>query len=155
MVQSMMSQTVVPDSLWWYALMSAALIFNRSPTKTADKTPYELWKGTVPNLSFIRVWGCDAYVKWKHEDKLSSTRDRSLWLNNKREWFHKISRGIMSIYQVKWEQNRLVDFMCHWHTFDCTRNTSPIFGDSMVKEPFPDEISGWSTTHLRHPHLYR
>ena len=70
MVRSMMSHTVLPDSLWGYALLSAALILNRSPSKAVDKTPYELWKGTVPNLSFIRVWGCEAYVKWRSEDKL-------------------------------------------------------------------------------------
>ena len=70
MVRSMMSHTVLPDSLWGYALLSAALILNRSPSKAVDKTPYEIWKGTVPNLSFIRVWGCEAYVKWRHEDKL-------------------------------------------------------------------------------------
>ena len=70
MVRSMMSHTVVPDSLWGFALQPAALILNRSPTKAADKTPYEMWKGTVPNLSFIRVWGCEAYVKWRPDDKL-------------------------------------------------------------------------------------
>ena len=70
MVRSMMSHTIVPDSLWGFALNSAALILNRSPTKATDKTPYEIWKGKVPDLSFIRVWGCEAYVKWRHEDKL-------------------------------------------------------------------------------------
>jgi len=50
--------------------MSAALILNRSPSKGVDKTPYEIWKGKAPNLSFLRVWGCEAYVKWRHEDKL-------------------------------------------------------------------------------------
>jgi len=42
MVRSMMSHTVVPDSLWGFTLLSAALILNRSPTKAVDKTPYEI-----------------------------------------------------------------------------------------------------------------
>jgi len=55
MVRSMMSQTFLPDSLWGFALNSAALILNRCPTKANDKTPYEIWKGMVPDLSFLRV----------------------------------------------------------------------------------------------------
>ncbi|KAL9238946.1 hypothetical protein vseg_013311 [Gypsophila vaccaria] len=70
MVRSMMSHTILPDLLWGFAHQSAALILNRSPTKATDKTPYEIWKGRVPDLSFIRVWGCEAYVKWRPDDKL-------------------------------------------------------------------------------------
>ncbi|GKG21403.1 hypothetical protein Tco_0383998, partial [Tanacetum coccineum] len=28
-------------------------------TKKVDKTPYELWHGKVPNLSYLKVWGCE------------------------------------------------------------------------------------------------
>ena len=76
MVRSMMSQTVLPDSLWGFALQSAALILNRSPTKSSDKTPYEAWKGMVPDLSFLRVWGCEAYVKVRPDDKLAPRSDK-------------------------------------------------------------------------------
>ncbi|KAL9239091.1 hypothetical protein vseg_013443 [Gypsophila vaccaria] len=44
MVRSMMSHTILPDSLWGFALLSAELILNRSPTKATNKTPYEIWK---------------------------------------------------------------------------------------------------------------
>ncbi|GJU66512.1 retrotransposon protein, putative, ty1-copia subclass [Tanacetum coccineum] len=36
----------------------------------ADKTPYELWYGKVPNLSYLKVWGCEALVKRDTPDKL-------------------------------------------------------------------------------------
>jgi hypothetical protein len=55
--------------------MSAAVILNRSPTKAADKTPYELWKRTVSNLSFIWVW--DAKLMSSGDTKTSSAHDRS------------------------------------------------------------------------------
>ncbi|GJV02550.1 retrotransposon protein, putative, ty1-copia subclass [Tanacetum coccineum] len=52
MVRSMMSLTTFPLSFWDYALESAARILNMVPTKKVDKTPYELWHGKVPNLSY-------------------------------------------------------------------------------------------------------
>ncbi|GKG01064.1 hypothetical protein Tco_0305769, partial [Tanacetum coccineum] len=40
------------------------------PTKKVDKTPYELWYGKVPNLSYLKVWGCEALVNRDTLDKL-------------------------------------------------------------------------------------
>nr|GEW61262.1 hypothetical protein [Tanacetum cinerariifolium] len=40
------------------------------PTKKVDKTPYELWHEKVPNLSYLKVWGCEAHVKHHKADKL-------------------------------------------------------------------------------------
>nr|GEY24735.1 retrotransposon protein, putative, Ty1-copia subclass [Tanacetum cinerariifolium] len=54
MVRSMMSLTTQPLSFWDYALESATRIINVVPTKMVDKTPYELWYGKVPNLSYLK-----------------------------------------------------------------------------------------------------
>ncbi|GJV80382.1 retrotransposon protein, putative, ty1-copia subclass [Tanacetum coccineum] len=56
-VRSMMNLTTLPLSFWDYALESAARILNMVQTKKVDKTPYELWFGKVPNLSYLNVWG--------------------------------------------------------------------------------------------------
>ncbi|GJW85354.1 retrotransposon protein, putative, ty1-copia subclass [Tanacetum coccineum] len=53
-----------------YALESAIRILNMVPTKKVDKTPYELWYGKVSNLSYLKVWGCEALVKRDTPDKL-------------------------------------------------------------------------------------
>ncbi|GKD71709.1 hypothetical protein Tco_1325799 [Tanacetum coccineum] len=37
-----------------YALESYARILNMVPTKKVEKTPYELWHGKVPNLSYLK-----------------------------------------------------------------------------------------------------
>nr|GFB18654.1 hypothetical protein [Tanacetum cinerariifolium] len=66
----MMSLTTLPLSFWDYALETAARILNMVPTKKVDKTPYELWHGKVPNLSYLKVWGCEAHVKRHTADKL-------------------------------------------------------------------------------------
>ncbi|GJT46496.1 retrotransposon protein, putative, ty1-copia subclass [Tanacetum coccineum] len=63
MVRSMMSQTTLPKFFWDYALESAARILNMVPTKKVDKTPYEIWHGQAPKLSYLKVWGCEALVK--------------------------------------------------------------------------------------------
>ncbi|GJQ90408.1 retrotransposon protein, putative, ty1-copia subclass [Tanacetum coccineum] len=70
MVRSMINLTTLPLSFWDYALESVARILNMVPTKKVDKTPYELWFGKVPNLSYLKVWGCEALVKKDTPDKL-------------------------------------------------------------------------------------
>ncbi|GJX04957.1 retrotransposon protein, putative, ty1-copia subclass [Tanacetum coccineum] len=63
MVRSMMSQTTLPKSFWDYTLESVARILKMVPTKKVDKTPYEVWHGQAPKLSYLKVWGCKALVK--------------------------------------------------------------------------------------------
>ncbi|GJY44670.1 retrotransposon protein, putative, ty1-copia subclass [Tanacetum coccineum] len=55
MVRSMMSQTTLPKSFWDYALESDAHILNMVPTKKVDKTPYKVWHGQAPKLSYLKV----------------------------------------------------------------------------------------------------
>ena len=63
MVRSMMSLTGLALSFWGCALEMAAFTVNRAPAKSSETTPYELWFGKKPKLSFLKVWDCDAYVK--------------------------------------------------------------------------------------------
>ena len=69
MVRSMMSQTDLPLYFWGYALGTAAFILNRAPSKATEKTPYAIWTGKLPSLSFLKIWGCEAYVKSLTSDK--------------------------------------------------------------------------------------
>nr|GEW79417.1 retrotransposon protein, putative, Ty1-copia subclass [Tanacetum cinerariifolium]GEZ69928.1 retrotransposon protein, putative, Ty1-copia subclass [Tanacetum cinerariifolium] len=59
----MMSQTTLPKFFWDYALKTAAHILNMVPTKKVKKTPYKVWHGQAPKLSYLKVWGCEALVK--------------------------------------------------------------------------------------------
>nr|GEX42828.1 hypothetical protein [Tanacetum cinerariifolium] len=58
----MMSQTNLPKSFWDHALETAARILNMVPTKKVEKTPYEVWHGQAPKLSYLKVRGCEALV---------------------------------------------------------------------------------------------
>ncbi|GJW93795.1 hypothetical protein Tco_0173467 [Tanacetum coccineum] len=66
----MMNLTILPKSFWGYALESAARILNMVPTKKVERTPYEIWHGKDPKLSYLRVWGCEALIKRDTPDKL-------------------------------------------------------------------------------------
>src|SRR6266496_2019360 len=55
----MMSLTGLPLSFWGYALETTAFTLNRVASKSVETTPYELWFGKKPKLSFLKVWGCD------------------------------------------------------------------------------------------------
>nr|GEW91673.1 hypothetical protein [Tanacetum cinerariifolium] len=57
MVRSMMSQTTLPKSFWDYALETVSRILNMVQTKKVEKTPYEVWHGKAPKLSYLKVWG--------------------------------------------------------------------------------------------------
>ena len=72
MVQSMISLTNLPLSFWGYTLETAAFTLNRAPSKSVEMTLYELCFGKKPKLSFLKVWGCDAYVKKLQPDKLDA-----------------------------------------------------------------------------------
>ena len=80
MVRSMMSRTDLPISLWGYALETAAFLLNRIPSIAVEKTPYALWTGKRPGLSFIKIWGCEAYIKRQAFDKLASKSDKCLFM---------------------------------------------------------------------------
>ena len=57
MVRYMMSLTDLPQSFWGYALETATFMLNRAPSKSVETTPYELWFGKKPKLSFLKILG--------------------------------------------------------------------------------------------------
>ncbi|GKB24603.1 retrotransposon protein, putative, ty1-copia subclass [Tanacetum coccineum] len=85
MFRSMMNLTTLPLSFWDYALESATRILNMVPTKKVDKTPYELWYGKVLNLSYLKVWGCEALVKRDTPDKLQQRSVKCIFIGYPKE----------------------------------------------------------------------
>ena len=55
-------------------------MLNRAPSKSVETTPYELWFGKNPKLSFLKVWGCDAYVKKLQPDKLEPKSEKCVYI---------------------------------------------------------------------------
>ena len=88
MVRSMMSLTDLPILFWGYAL-ETVIVF-----KSVETTPYELWFGKKPKLSFLKVWGCDAYVKKFQPDKLKPKSEKCVFIGYPKGncWVHLLSQ---------------------------------------------------------------
>ena len=63
-------------SFWRYTFEIVYFVLNNISSKSVSKTPYEIWLGRRPNLSYFRVWGYLAYIKRLQTDKLSSKSDK-------------------------------------------------------------------------------
>ncbi|KAK1641963.1 hypothetical protein QYE76_059768, partial [Lolium multiflorum] len=73
---------------------TAAFTLNRAPSKSVETTPYELWFNKKPKLSFLKVWGCEAYVKKLQPDKLEPKAEKCIFIGYPKEtigytFYHK------------------------------------------------------------------
>jgi hypothetical protein len=50
----------VPLELWGEAIMCATHVLNRTITSNKDVTPFELWRGCKPDVSYFRIFGSPA-----------------------------------------------------------------------------------------------
>ncbi|GJU87509.1 retrotransposon protein, putative, ty1-copia subclass [Tanacetum coccineum] len=75
----------IPHLLSDYALKSVARILNMVLTKKVDKTSYKLWCGKVHNLSYLKVWGCEALVKLGTLDKLQQRSVKCIFIGYPKE----------------------------------------------------------------------
>ncbi|KAJ9566454.1 hypothetical protein OSB04_002420 [Centaurea solstitialis] len=80
MVRSMMYRSTLLVSFWGDALETATHILNRAPTKSVEKTPYQLWKGKKPKMSFLKIWGGEVYVKRPTSEKLKPKSDKCFFV---------------------------------------------------------------------------
>ena len=110
--------TDLPLSFWGYALKTTFTL-NRAPSKFVETTSYELWFGKKPKLSFLKVWGCDAYVKKLQSDKLESKWEKRVFNYTKKKLLGtpsiidpkerylllRISRGV-SLERTEWVESR-------------------------------------------------
>ena len=93
MMRSKMSLTDLPLLFWGYALETAAFTLNRAPSKKSiETTLYELWFSKKPKLSFLKVWGCDAYVKKLQPDKLEPKSEKCVFIPKGNCWVHLLSQ---------------------------------------------------------------
>ncbi|KAJ9544263.1 hypothetical protein OSB04_023970 [Centaurea solstitialis] len=80
MVRSMMCRSTLPVLFWGHALETTVHILNRAPTKSVEKTPYELWKGKKPKISILKIWGCEVYVKRPTSEKLKPKSNKCFFV---------------------------------------------------------------------------
>ena len=119
----MMSLTDLPLSFWGYALETSAFTLKRAPSKSVETTPYELRFGMKPKLSFVKFWGCDAYVKKFQPDKLEPKSEKCIFIGYPKEnvgytFYHRSEGKIfvakngsflekkVSLERSEWEESR-------------------------------------------------
>jgi hypothetical protein len=99
----MMSQSDLPPSFWGYALETATFTLNRLPSKSVVKTPYEIWTGKTPSLSFLKIWGHEVFVKLLQSDKLTPKSDKSIFVGYPKKilgyYFYNRSEGKVFVAQ--------------------------------------------------------
>ena len=64
MARSMLSDAGLPKMFWGDAVLYAAYILNRTPSRSLadDITPHEAFTGNKPSLAHIRTFGCKCWV---------------------------------------------------------------------------------------------
>ena len=80
MVRSMMSLTDLLLSFWGYALETSAFTLNRAPSKSVEMTPYELWFGKKPKLSFLKSLGLRCLCEKFQPDKLEPKSEKCVFI---------------------------------------------------------------------------
>ena len=69
-VRSMLHKADLPLSFWAEAVATAVFLRNRSPTiHVHNATPFECYYSRKPDVSFLRVFGCNAYVHVPEEKR--------------------------------------------------------------------------------------
>ena len=66
--------TVRAKAFWGEALGALVHVWNRCPIDAVkNATPYQLWNGTKPDASHLRVWRCTAYVHIQKDKRTGLT----------------------------------------------------------------------------------
>src|SRR5215475_6057535 len=71
-ITTMMAESKVAKKFWAECLIALVHVLNCCDTSAlVGATPFEMWHKRKPNVSYLRVWGCVAYVHIQ-KDKRSS-----------------------------------------------------------------------------------
>ena len=63
MARTMLNEHNLPKYFWGHAVDTACHVLNRVYLRpTLNKTPYELWNGRAPNISYFKVFGSKCYI---------------------------------------------------------------------------------------------
>jgi hypothetical protein len=62
-------------------------------------TSYELWNGKKPNLSFLKIWGCEVDVKHLQPNKIEPKSDKCVFVGYPRKtagysFYHKTEGNV-------------------------------------------------------------
>ncbi|GJS46755.1 retrotransposon protein, putative, ty1-copia subclass [Tanacetum coccineum] len=87
------------------------------PTKKVEKTPYEIWHGQAPKLSYLKVWGYEALVKrdtLTKPDKLESRALKCIFVGYPKEtmgysFYYPPENKIFVARNAEFFENEVID----------------------------------------------
>ncbi|GJV00805.1 retrotransposon protein, putative, ty1-copia subclass [Tanacetum coccineum] len=87
------------------------------PTKKVDKTLYEVWHGQAPNLSYLKVWVCEALVKCDtltKPDKLEPRDFKCIFVGYPKEtmgysFYYLPENKVFVVRNVEFFENDVID----------------------------------------------
>ena len=103
MARALLHHASLPAEQYWrYAVETAVVVHNRCTIVSEHgKTMHELFTGRAPDLSFLRVFGCDAYVRVVDpKSKLAPRSEKGIFVGYdvKREFCYRILvRGALHV----------------------------------------------------------
>ncbi|GJT83167.1 retrotransposon protein, putative, ty1-copia subclass [Tanacetum coccineum] len=148
MVRSMMNLTTLPLSFWDYALESATHILNMVSTKKVDKTPYKLWYRKVPNLSYLKVWGCEALVTRDTPGKLQQRSVKCIIIGYPKEtmgyyfYFPPENKIVVARYAEFFEKNLITQEVSR-RDMDLEEIQDEDTSPSEITSEIPMEVEGF------------
>ena len=120
----MIKESKAPESFWSFALQYAAFCINRSPTAANDgKTPFELFGGSLPELSLMRIFGSICYFK------INKSHLTKLEPRGKPGWFVGIPSGTKGFMVYDFETKKVI----------VSRNV--VFDESKMMQPTVDVVT--------------
>nr|GEV00978.1 hypothetical protein [Tanacetum cinerariifolium] len=127
---------------------SATRIFNMVPTKKVNKTLYELWYEKVPNLSYLKVWGCEALVKRDTRDKLQQRSVKCIFIGYPKEtigcyfYFPPENKIVVTRYAEFFEKN-LITQEVSGRAIDLEEIQDEDTSPSEITNEIPMEVEGF------------
>ena len=78
LVNAMLDTGGLSKAWWGEALLTASHVLNRVPNRNKEQTPYEIWMGRKPSLSYMRTWG--VWRKSMYQSIRNASWDLKLWI---------------------------------------------------------------------------
>ena len=83
MARTILNESNVEKYVWAEAINTSCYILNRVSIRNfLNKTPYELWIGRKPNISYFHIFGCYCYILNNKDNlgKFDSKSDKAIFL---------------------------------------------------------------------------
>lgn len=65
-IKTLLEESGLRKEMWGEAAYTATYLINRSPTKSLNVTPFEMWCGKKPDMNIIKLFVCAAQKFWDH-----------------------------------------------------------------------------------------